>query len=322
MATTDLITTQFGFDSTAAEVVEGIDLSGKRAIVTGGSSGIGIETARALAGAGADVTLAVRNIDAGKRTAADITASTGNAAVHVGRLDLADRASVAGFVASWNGPLHLLINNAGVMALPNLQLTVDGWELQFATNHLGHFALAIGLHDVLAAAGDARIVSLSSRGHLRSPVVFEDINFASRPYDPGLAYGQSKTANVLFAVEATRRWSGEGITANAVHPGAILDTNLTRHYDPEVLESVVNSGMYTFKTREQGASTSVLVATSPQLEGIGGRYFEDCNEAPVLDLEAADLGSSPDGVATYALDPATAKRLWQVSLEAVAKSDA
>jgi NAD(P)-dependent dehydrogenase (short-subunit alcohol dehydrogenase family) len=322
MTTTGLITTQFGFDSTAAEVVEGIDLASRRAIVTGGSSGIGIETARALAGAGADVTLAVRNIGAGKRTAADITATTGNAAVHVGRLDLADRASVAGFVSSWNGPLHLLINNAGVMALPNLELTVDGWELQFATNHLGHFALAIGLHGALAAAGDARIVSLSSRGHLRSPVVFEDINFASRPYDPGLAYGQSKTANVLFAVEATRRWSGEGVTANAVHPGAILDTNLTRHYDPEVLESVVNSGMYTFKTREQGASTSVLVATSPQLEGVGGRYFEDCNEAPVLDPEASDLSSSPGGVAAYALDPANAKRLWQVSLDAVAKSDA
>ncbi|HWW91422.1 MAG TPA: SDR family NAD(P)-dependent oxidoreductase [Solirubrobacteraceae bacterium] len=322
MTTADLITTQFGFDSTAAEVVEGIDLSGKRAIVTGGSSGIGIETARAVAGAGADVTLAVRNIDAGKRTAADITTTTGNAAVHVGRLDLADRASVTGFVASWTGPLHLLINNAGVMALPNLELTVDGWELQFATNHLGHFALAIGLHDALAAAGDARIVSVSSRGHLRSPVVFEDISFASRPYDPGLAYGQSKTANVLFAVEATRRWSGEGITANAVHPGAILDTNLTRHYDPEVLERVVNSGMYRFKTREQGASTSVLVAISPQLEGIGGRYFEDCNEAPVLDPEVSDLSSSPDGVASYALDPGNAKRLWQVSLDAVAKSDA
>jgi NAD(P)-dependent dehydrogenase (short-subunit alcohol dehydrogenase family) len=316
MTATDLIATSFGFDSTAAEVVEGIDLAGKRAIVTGGSSGIGIETARALAGAGAEVTLAVRDTDAGERTAEEISASTGNAALHVGRIDLADRASVSAFVASWNGPLHLLINNAGVMALPDLQLSAEGWEMQFATNHLGHFVLALGLHDALAAPGGARIVSVSSRGHLRSPVVFEDINFASRLYDPGLAYGQSKTANVLFAVEATRRWSGEGISANAVHPGAILDTNLSRHYDPEVLEKLVNSGTYTFKTREQGAATSVLVATSPQLEGIGGRYFEDCNEAAVIDPGAADISDSPGGVAPYALDPDNARRLWEVSLDA------
>jgi NAD(P)-dependent dehydrogenase (short-subunit alcohol dehydrogenase family) len=131
-----------------------------------------------------------------------------------------------------------------------------------------------------------------------------------------------RTANVLFAVEATRRWSGEGISANAVHPGAILDTNLTRHYDPEVLENLVNSGTYTFKTREQGAATSVLIATSPPLEGIGGRYFEDCNEAHVINPEASDLSSSPDGVAAYALDPGNAKRLWEVFLDAVAKSDA
>jgi NAD(P)-dependent dehydrogenase (short-subunit alcohol dehydrogenase family) len=306
------ITTPFGFDATAAEVIEGIDLAGKRAIVTGGSSGIGVETARALAGAGADVTLAVRDSDAGGRTAADITATTGNAAVHVGRLDLADAASVAAFVAGWSGPLHLLVNNAGVMALPDLQLTPEGWELQFATNHLGHFALAIGLHDALAAAGDARIVSLSSVGHLRSPVIFDDLHFASRPYDPRLAYGQSKTANVLFAVEATRRWAADGITANAVHPGAIAATNLSRHMDPDVLAALLASDTYRYKTPEQGAATSVLVATSPQLQGIGGRYFEDCNEAAVVDPDAPGVGRS--GVATYALDLANAKRLWDASL--------
>jgi NAD(P)-dependent dehydrogenase (short-subunit alcohol dehydrogenase family) len=317
------ITTPFGFDSTAAEVVGGIDLSGKRAIVTGGSSGIGVETARALAGNGAEVTLAVRNTDAGARTAADITAGTGNAAVEVGRLDLSDPASVAAFVASWSGPLHLLVGNAGVMALPDLERTPDGWEMQFATNHLGHFALALGLHDALAAAGDARIVSLSSRGHMRSPVVFDDINFTSRPYDPWLAYGQSKTANVLFAVEATRRWAGDGITANAVHPGAILDTNLSRHMDPgylaELRASATNAETFDgsqlrYKTIEQGAATSVLVATSPQLEGVGGRYFEDCNEAVLLDPDAPD--TSTTGVAPYALDPANAERLWEVSLRA------
>jgi NAD(P)-dependent dehydrogenase (short-subunit alcohol dehydrogenase family) len=305
-------TTPFGFESTAAEVVAGIDLRGKRAIVTGSSSGIGVETARALAAAGAEVTLAVRKTEAGARTAADITATTGNAAVRVAEIELAEPRSVAAFVADWAGPLDILINNAGVMAIPDLRLTARGWEMQFATNHLGHFALAVGLHDELAAAGEgARIVSLSSRGHLRSPVIFEDINFASRPYDPMLAYGQSKTANVLFAVEASRRWAGERITANAVHPGAIATTGLSRYLDSDVLEQIKSSGDYRYKTAEQGAATSVLVATAPQLDGIGGRYFEDCNEAPVVDPAVA--GSTGTGVAVYALDPESAKRLWELS---------
>ena len=319
----DLIRTPFGFDSTAAEVIEGIDLSGRRAIVTGGSSGIGVETARALAGAGADVTLAVRDTKAGQRAATDISASTGSA-VQVRRLDLADKASVREFSASWTGPLHLLINNAGVMALQELTLTRDGWELQFATNHLGHFALALELHDALAAAGGARIVSLSSRGHLRSPVVFEDINFSSRPYDPWLAYGQSKTANVLFGVEATQRWADDGITANAVHPGAIAETNLSRHMDAEELSSLRASGSFRFKTIEQGAATSVLVATSPQLDGVGGRYFEDCNQAQVFRDDPADQAAAgryrpfePGGVAGYALDLDNARRLWELSLVAL-----
>jgi NAD(P)-dependent dehydrogenase (short-subunit alcohol dehydrogenase family) len=293
------ITTGFGFDSTAAEVIAGVDLSGRRAIVTGGSSGIGVETARALAGAGAEVTLAVRDTAAGERTAAAIAGG----AVRVGRLDLVDQASVAAFVADWSGPLDLLVNNAGVMALPALEHT-----------HLGHFALAVGLHDALAATNGARIVSLSSRGHLRSPVVFEDLQFDERPYDPWLAYGQSKTANALFAVQATRRWAGDGIYANAVHPGAIADTNLSRYMDPAVLEALRSSGQYRYKTIEQGAATSVLVATSPLLEGVGGRYFEDCNEAEVLDPVPADAAH---GVAAYALDPGNARRLWDVSLELV-----
>jgi NAD(P)-dependent dehydrogenase (short-subunit alcohol dehydrogenase family) len=280
--------------------------------VTGSSSGIGVETARALAGAGAEVTLAVRNTRAGAGAAADITATTSNAAVHVAALDLADPRSVAAFIAGWSGPLDIMINNAGVMAIPDLQLTPEGWELQFATNHLGHFALAVGLHDALAAAGaGARIVSLSSRGHLRSPVVFDDINFRSRPYDPLVAYGQSKTANVLFAVGANRRWSGDGITANAVHPGAVDTTNLSRYIDPAELEQIKASGLYRYKTPQQGAATSVLVATSPQLEGIGGRYYQDCNEAPVV--EAASAESTGSGVATYAVDPENADRLWELS---------
>ena len=214
------ITTSFGPSSTAANVIQGIDLRGRRAIITGASSGIGVETARALASAGADVTLAVRSLEAGQRVANDITATTGNPRVRVAPLDLTDPASVTAFVSTWEGPLHLLINNACIMATPEMH-TPQGWELQFATNHLGHFALATGLHPALVAAGGARIVSLSSAGHTRSPIVFDDLHSRRRPYEPFLAYGQSKTANILFAVEASRRWADEGITADAVMPGAV-----------------------------------------------------------------------------------------------------
>jgi NAD(P)-dependent dehydrogenase (short-subunit alcohol dehydrogenase family) len=306
------ITTPFGFESTAAEVAAGIDLSGTRAIVTGAASGIGVETARAIAGAGAEVTLAVRDADAGARTAADIASTTGNEALRVERLDLSDRASVAAFVAHWDGPLHLLVNNAGVMAIQALTRDGDGHEMQFSTNHLGHFALALGLHDALAADGAARIVSVSSSGHLRSPVVFGDIDYRFRDYDPFGAYGQSKTANVLFAVGATGRWADAGITANALMPGGIA-TNLQRHMDPDYIQRRMEEtgGRLRLKTAEQGAATSVLLATSPLLDGVGGRYFEDCNEAAVI-AERGPAGSA--GVAPYALDPAEAERLWETSL--------
>ena len=300
------IATPFGRHSTAAEVVEGIALSGKRAIVTGAASGIGVETARALAHTGVEVTLAVRNTDAGAQMAADITATTGNQNIHVARLDLSDRASIASFIAAWDSPLHILVNNAGVMALPE-QHTPEGWEMQFATNHLGHFALALGLHDALAADGAARIVVVSSSGHLASPVVFDDIHFAFRPYDPLLAYAQSKTANILFAVGATTRWFRDGITANALMPGAIA-TNLQRY----------TGGLKTpperQKTLQQGAATSVLLATSPLLEGIGGRYFEDCNEATLV----ANGNGYISGVAPYALNMDNADRLWEESLRLLA----
>jgi NAD(P)-dependent dehydrogenase (short-subunit alcohol dehydrogenase family) len=314
MSTPSRITTPFDATSTAAEVVAGIDLAGKRAVVTGGASGIGVETARELARAGAAVTLAVRNTTAGVRVASEIISTTGNDQVDVSELDLSSRESVAALVADWEGPLDILVNNAGIMALPELELTTGGWELQFATNHIGHFALALGLHDALAQAPAARIVSLSSRGHLRSTVVFDDINFSTRPYDAMLAYGQSKTANILFAVEATRRWAADGITANAVHPGTIAATNLARHMDPEILKGLLESPLFRPKSIEQGAATSVLVATSPLLEGIGGRYFEDCNEAEPVDTSV----ETPDaGVAAYALDPDNARRLWDLSLEVV-----
>ncbi|MEW2250565.1 SDR family NAD(P)-dependent oxidoreductase [Streptomyces sp. NPDC006975] len=298
------ITTGFGFTSTAAEVAKGIDLAGRRAVVTGASSGLGAETARVLAGTGASVMLAVRDMAAGERVAKDITDATGNRNVQVAHLDLADPQSVTAFTTAWQGPLHVLVNNAGVMASPE-RYTEQGWEWQFATNHLGHFALATGLHDALAADGNARVVVVSSTGHQQSPIVWDDVNFAFRPYDPWLAYGQSKTANVLFAVEATRRWADDNITANALMPGAIY-TNLQRHTGGRGSGRVPAE---LIKTVEQGAATSVLLATSPLLDGIGGRYFVDCNETEVVDRRTGTL----HGVARYAVDADNARRLWDLS---------
>ncbi|WP_350280043.1 SDR family NAD(P)-dependent oxidoreductase [Kribbella sp. HUAS MG21] len=295
------ITTPFTHDSTAAEVVAGVDLSGRRAVVTGGASGIGVETPP-LAAAGAEVTLAVRNTAAGERVAAQLIESTGNSNVFVAPIELADRESVRAFAASWDGPLHILVNNAGVMAEP-LTRTPEGWEHQFATNHLGHFGLALGLYDALAAAGDARIVSVSSSAHLRSDVHFDDIHFERRPYDEWAAYGQSKTANILFAVEAAKRWADAGIVANALMPGGIR-TALQRHVDAEAQEGWDN---FPWKTPEQGASTSVLLAASPLVAGVTGKYFEDNNEA------VPNTGEEFSGVAKYALDPESATRLWELS---------
>jgi len=308
-----LITTPFGAESTAAEVVAGLDLTGKRMIVTGGASGIGVETARALAGRGAEVTIAVRDTGAGERVAAEIDGD-----VRVAALELTDLDSVRAFAESWEGPLDVLIVNAGVMAIQRLELTESGLEKQFATNHVGHFALAMGLHRALAAAErGARIVSVSSSGHLASPVIFEDVNFENREYTPFGAYGQSKTANVLFAVGATDRWSEDGIFANALMPGGIA-TPLQRHLDPGWIEQRLKQAEEAgtpikMKTPEQGAATSVLLATSPQLDGVGGRYFEDCNEAAVL--EPGQEQGAEAGVAAYALDRANADRLWELSLD-------
>ena len=196
----------------------------------------------------------------------------------------------------------------------------DGWELQLATNHLGHFALMLGLHDALRAAGGAKVVSVSSSGHGGSPIVIDDLHFERRPYDPGSAYAQSKTANVLLAVEATRRWAAEGITADAVMPGGIM-TRLQRHWDPEVLRTVAEQAAqagFVPKTPEQGAATSVLVATSPALAGAGGRYYDDCAEAALVH----DVVDGLHGVVAHALDPVAVERLWEVSLELLAASRA
>ena len=311
-------TGKYGADTTAAETVDNVDLHGRRAVVTGASSGIGVETARALAFSGADVTLTVRNPEAGKTVANQIveTLRPGAGAVQVARLDLADPVSVADFVRAWTGPLHILVNNAGVMALPQLTRTPAGYEMQFATNHLGHFQLATGLHQWLVAANGARVVSVASIGHLFCPVVFDDLHYRYRPYDPWTSYGQSKTANVLFAVGAAQCWADDGIAVNAVMPGNVASTALARHMGADDL---ANFGEMTalalppVKTIEQGAATSVLLAASPDLEGVTGRYYEDCAEATPV----SERGTHTGGVAPYALDPTNADRLWQVSNELI-----
>ncbi|MEU0504951.1 SDR family NAD(P)-dependent oxidoreductase [Nocardia sp. NPDC005998] len=309
-------TTTYGATTTAAEIVADVDLHGRRAIVTGASSGIGTETARALASAGAEVTLAVRKLDAGRKVADEIAEKlpTGAGAVYAARLDLSDPVSVADFGQAWAGPLHILVNNAGVMALPQLTRTPAGYEMQFATNHLGHFALGSGLRRWLADADGARVVSVASIGHLFSPVVFDDLHYRFRPYDRWTSYGQSKSANILFAVGAAQRWADDGITVNALMPGNIASTALARHMSPGDLEAFSEQtelALPLVKTIEQGAATSVLLAASPQVEGVTGRYYEDCAPAAQVSERVGHTG----GVAPYALDPDNAERLWRISEE-------
>ncbi len=314
-----LITTRFTSDSTADDVLQGEDLIGVRAIVTGASSGLGAETARALAAAGADVTLAVRNTAAGRSVADGIRGLGSGAGPRVLPLDLASRASVAGFVQAWEGPLHLLVANAGLVT-GGLLRTGEGWELQFATNHLGHSALATGLHAALAAGAverdGARVVSLSSTAHMRAPVDFNDLQFDVRGYDPQIAYAQSKTANSLFAVEATRRWAPDGIVANAVNPGGVA-TGLQRDFTPRQRESLAAAeaaGVFRYKTVQQGAATTVVAAVAPEFAHTGGHYLDDAQEAYTVP-DDAELADHPHGVKEWALDPGQAQRLWAVSAE-------
>ncbi|MEW2221107.1 SDR family NAD(P)-dependent oxidoreductase [Streptomyces sp. NPDC006990] len=319
MADSTLISTPFTAASTAEDVLRGLDLTGVRAIVTGSSSGIGAETARALAAAGAEVTLAVRNTAAGEAVAESIRESTGSMRPRVAPLDLADPATVAQFAEAWRGPLHLLINNAGVVT-GGLERTREGWEVQFATNHLGHFALAAGLHGALALGasdrGPARIVAVSSTAHMRSGIDFDDLHFAHRSYDPQIAYAQSKTANSLFAVEATRRWAANGIVANAVNPGGV-STGLQRNFTPQQrqsLEAAEAAGVFTYKTVEQGAATSIVAAVWPAFGHSGGHYLDDAQEAYPVPNDV-DLAQHPHGVKEWALDPDLARRLWIVSTD-------
>ena len=317
MTSSDPITTPFTAASTASDVLAGIDLRGLRAVVTGGSSGLGKETARALAAAGAEVVLAVRNVDAGTAVSDEIENAGAPIRPLVCSLDLSDQASVASFVHRWEGPLHLLINNAGLVT-GGLARTAEGWELQFATNHLGHFALTTGLHKALATGaaerGGSRIVSLSSTAHMRAGIDFDDLDFDHRAYDPQLAYAQAKTANSLLAVEATRLWASEGIVANTVNPGGVA-TGLQRNFtaaQKTSLAAAEAAGVFTYKTIEQGAATTIIAAVRPEFARTGGHYLDDGQEAYTVHNEA-NLADHPHGVKAWALDPVGAERLWAVS---------
>jgi NAD(P)-dependent dehydrogenase (short-subunit alcohol dehydrogenase family) len=301
----------------AAVLVEGKDLSGQTAIVTGGATGIGIETVKALAGAGAEVVIAVRKPDLGEAAAKEVNAAIGAERASVGMLDLQDLGSVAAFALAWGDrPLNLLINNAGVMACP-LAYTADDLEMQLGTNHFGHFALGVGLARALMNGAQdgrtSRLVSLSSIGHVRSAMNFDDPNYRSRPYDKWAAYGQSKTANALFAVGFHKRFKDLGVTANSVMPGGIL-TPLQRHLPREeqmAMGWIDADGKLLakgFKTPAQGASTSVWAAVGEELEGVGGLYLENLAQAPPYD-------GGRVGVAPHALDPEAAERLWALSEE-------
>lgn len=305
----------FGRDTTTDEVLAGIDLTGKLALVTGGSSGLGAETARGLASKGARVVITARNIPKAEKVVAEINSSTG-ANVEIEELELGSLASIRAFAERFLGKydvLHILVNNAGVMACPQGK-TEDGFELQFGTNHLGHFLMTGMIVPALLRGAPARIVSLSSRAHHFSPVVFDDIHFENRHYEKWQAYGQAKTANALFAVALEKRLADRDVHAYAAHPGAIM-TDLARHLtknDREMIRKRQEEGTMYIKTIESGAATSIYAATAPDLEGRGGVYLSDCQVCEMDDDEA-----NLECVRSYALDPEAAERLWTVSEEMV-----
>lgn len=309
----------FNFKSTAQDVIAGYDLTGKVAIVTGGYSGIGLETTRALASAGALVIVPARDMSKAQAAVKSIPR------VELAQLDLIDPASIDAFAQQFLSsarPLHILVNNAGIMAVPLIRDS-RGYESQFATNHLGHFQLAARLWPALVQANGARVISVSSRGHRFSGVDFDDPNFDRRLYDKWVAYGQSKTANILFAVALDTHGQREGVRAFSLHPGRIIDTSLARHMsqdelapfvppDEEQRRAVTNPEDY-IKTAQEGAATSVWCATSRTLDGMGGVYCEDCDIARVVPADSDGLGVRP-----YAIDQDLAERLWSLSLKLTA----
>jgi NAD(P)-dependent dehydrogenase (short-subunit alcohol dehydrogenase family) len=296
-----------GVRTTAREVLGGQRLDGVLAIVTGGYAGVGLETTRALSAAGATVVVPARSLEKAR------AALAGTSRVEIDVLDLADPASVDAFAArvlASGRPVHVLVNNAGIMATP-LARDSRGFESQLATNHIGHFQLTVRLWPALVRANGARVVSLSSRGHVRGAVDFEDPHFERRPYDKWGAYGQSKTANALFAVALDARGEARRVRAFSVHPGAVL-TELTRWMTEDEQKAAIEAASKVpagFKNTEQGAATSVWCATSPQLEGKGGVYCEDVDIAEAV---PADF-SEPRGVRPWAMDPELAERLWAKS---------
>jgi NAD(P)-dependent dehydrogenase (short-subunit alcohol dehydrogenase family) len=303
-----------GFHTTAAEVAAGVDLAGRAIVLTGAASGIGRETARGLVATGADMILAVRRLDAGEALAADLSRAA-RGRIRALELDLADLGSVSRFAAQVEDPVDLLIANAGVSKTPEARLPND-LDVRFATNHLGHFHLAHLLHAQMAARG-ARIVVVSSAAHKGMPVRLDDLQWTARPHHDGAAYAESKTANILFAQEATRRWGGDRIFANAVLPGSAL-TGLQRYHGEELKRRIGfihpdGSVDPMVKTAAQAAATTVWAATSPELAGRGGLVLEDCAEAL-----PAGPGTHPwSGFDANVADPETARELWELSLELV-----
>lgn len=297
-----------GPHTTTREVIGDLRLDGALAIVTGGYAGIGLETARTLHAAGATVVVPARTPDKARQ------ALTGLARVELERLDLADPASIDAFAArvlASGRPLQLLINNAGIMAAP-LSRDARGFESQLATNHIGHFQLTARLWPALRRAGGARVVSLTSRGHARASVDFDDPHFERRPYDKWVAYGQSKTANALFALGLDARGQRDRVRAFSVHPGAVL-TDLMRFMEPAEAETAIARArsIGPVKNVEQGAATSIWCATSPQLSDLGGVYCEDVDVARVVPAE----DTAATGVRPWAADPELAERLWRLSEE-------
>lgn len=304
---------------TAEEVVAGHDLTGKETIVTGGYSGIGYETARALAHAGARVVIAGRDPARGNRAVGELRAATDNEKIVFRPLDLSSMRSVTTWArkhAATGKPLHILINNAGVMA-PPLTRTAEGFESQFGVNHLAHHAFTVGLLPCLRAAAGARVVCLTSSAHRRSDIHYQDPNYRHRPYDAWDAYGQSKTANALFTVAFAARFGTGRVTANAVMPGAI-HTPLQRHLSQTDLRergwtdadgNLIAAG---WKTPQQGAATTVWAAVASELQSVSGRYLEDCAIAEPW----TDEGPMPRGRhLPYALDKDNAERLWELSAQ-------
>ena len=304
----------FGAASTAAEVVAGRDLRDKTVVVTGGYSGIGVETVRALRSVGAKVIVPARDMAKAKTNLAEMPD------VELAPLDLLDPTSIDAF-GKWfltrSGTLHILVNNAGIMA-PPLARDSRGDESQFSANHLGHFQLTCVLWPALVRAEGARVIALSSYGHRRAGVDFHDPNFERREYDPWIAYGQSKTANSLFAVALDSIGQRQNVRAFAVHPGGIV-TDLLRHMPKAQIEAyhIIDAAGKPIidpennkKTPQQGAATTVWCATSPQLEGMGGVYRADCDIAGAL---PSDDSTELHGVRPRAIDPVAAGRLWQLS---------